>query len=512
MNKDYRVTRFDAKMKIEMKKFFSNNILILIFLLCISGCGKDYLETRPTDEVSEEEAFSTTTNVWAALNGIHRIMYSQIFGVQSQGGQSGNMLYMDIIGEDMVFNSTANTWLRDEYQWIGHRNPTNRMLFYNYQFYYVIIGNANKILANVDQAEGSQEDKDILKGQALVYRAWSYFQMVQLFGERYVAGAANDGFGVPLVLEPKLTVTPRNTVAEVYDQINTDLAQAIELLEGYSRENKSHLNVNIAKGIRARVALTKGDWSAAVENARQARDGFTLMSSNTMLEGFNNYDNAEWMWASRIQSDQTSYFYSFFAYMSANYNSTAIRTNPKSIFSVLYDKISETDIRKKWWDPTGNNTAEFPVPNNGSRYPYMSRKFLVADESLSIGDVPYMRAAEMYLIEAEALARSGDDAAAAEVLHILAVSRDPSYQLSTNSGQALIEEIMVQRRVELWGEGFRFYDLKRTDTALDRTGGNHNATYANSVMEVPAGDKRWQFLIPQDEINNTNGVVVQNPL
>lgn len=231
-----------------------------------------------------------------------------------------------------------------------------------------------------------------------------------------------------------------------------------------------------------------------------------------MLEGFNNYDNGEWIWASRIQSDQTNYFYSFFAYMSSNYNSTAIRTNPKSVFSVLYDRISDTDIRKKWWDPTGENTEEFRVPENGSRYPYMSRKFRVADENLSIGDVPYMRAAEMYLIEAEALARSGNNGEAAQVLYTFAVNRDPSYQRSTNTGEALIDEIMVQRRVELWGEGFRFYDLKRTNSPLDRDGGNHSATNANNLMQVPAGDKRWQFLIPQDEINNTNGLVVQNPL
>ncbi|WP_134088848.1 RagB/SusD family nutrient uptake outer membrane protein [Olivibacter sp. XZL3] len=495
-----------------MKKFFSNSIVMLALLMAMSGCSKDYLETRPTNQVSADEAFSTTTNVWAALNGIHRIMYSQIFGVQAQGGQSGNMLYMDIIGDDMVFNNTSSSWLRNEYQWIGHRNPTERMLYYNYQFYYVIIGNANMILANVDQAEGPEEDKAILRGQALVYRAWSYYQMVQLFGERYVAGAANDGLGVPLVLEPSQEMKPRNTVEEVYTQINADLDAAIPLLEGYTRANKSHLDSHVAKGIKARVALTQGNWELAASNAREARAGFNLMTNAAMLEGFNNYDNQEWMWASRIQSDQTNYFYSFFAYMSSNYNSTVIRTSPKSVFSVLYNRISDTDIRKKWWDPTGENTEEFRVPENGSRYRYMSRKFVVADESLSIGDVPYMRAAEMYLIEAEALARSGNEAAAVDVLYSFAVNRDPSYKRSNNTGEALIDEIMVQRRVELWGEGFRFYDLKRTNSPLDREGGNHSATNANNLMEVPAGDKRWQFLIPQDEINNTNGLVVQNPL
>jgi hypothetical protein len=106
----------------------------------------------------------------------------------------------------------------------------------------------------------------------------------------------------------------------------------------------------------------------------------------------------------------------------------------------------------------------------------------------------------------------GQDAAAATVLYSLAHERDPSYVLSIKTGQALIDEIMVQRRIELWGEGFRFYDLKRTNSPLDRTGANHDGGLTGGVFTIPAGDIQWQFLIPQAEINNSNGVVVQNPL
>jgi hypothetical protein len=141
----------------------------------------------------------------------------------------------------------------------------------------------------------------------------------------------------------------------------------------------------------------------------------------------------------------------------------------------------------------------------------MNRKFRVPNTALSIGDVPLMRASEMFLIEAEAQARNGQDAPARQALFTLAKQRDPNYVISGNSGQALINEIMIQRRVELWGEGFRFYDLKRLNEPLDRTGANHNASLIG-VSQVPAGDITWQFLIPQSELNNTNGVVVPNPL
>jgi hypothetical protein len=236
------------------------------------------------------------------------------------------------------------------------------------------------------------------------------------------------------------------------------------------------------------------------------------MSTTQYMEGFNNYTNPEWIWGYRQQEDQTTYFFSFFAYMSCNFNSTNIRTNPKAINSKLYNLIPNTDIRKQLWDPTGTNT-QFPIPlnPNGSRFPFMNRKFRVANVALSIGDVPLMRSAEMLLIEAEANARNNQEANARQALLTLVRQRDPNYVLSTNSGQALINEIMMHRRVELWGEGFRFYDLKRLNEALDRTGANHNASLVG-VSTVPAGDIRWQFLIPQAELNNTNGVVVQNPL
>lgn len=495
-----------------MKKFINKIVLFAAISAGLASCKKDFLQQSPTDQVATDVAFSTTKNAWAAVNGIHRAMYNQIFGVQSQGGQSGSMLYMDILGEDMVMNTSTNTWLLNEYKWISHRNPSSNMSYYSYMFYYVIIGNANMIIANIDNASGAEADKNAIKGQALTYRAWAYFQMVQLFGDRFVAGQANDGLAVPLVLVPTNEKNKRSTVAEVYNQINTDLDAAIVALTGYTRANKSHLNVNVAKGIKARVALTQQNWPDAIKFAQEARAGFTLMSNAQYMAGFNDYSNPEWIWASRIQSDQTNYFYSFFAYMSANYSSGVIRTSPKSINSALYNTIATTDVRKGLWDPTGTNTA-FPIPTStSSRYRYMSRKFRVADVSLSIGDVPYMRAAEMYLIEAEAQARrGGNDALAAQALYTLAVNRNPSYLLSTNTGAALITEIMNQRRVELWGEGFRFYDLKRTNAALDRTGANHNVTIATE-MNIAANDKMWQFLIPQSEINATNGVVTQNPL
>jgi hypothetical protein len=494
-----------------MKNNIINKIVaVSLVALLGTGCNKDYLQLDPPSTQTPANIFSTTKNAFAAINGIHRMMYVQWYGSQALGGHSGNMLYMEVLGEDFVMTAQANGWFVSEYRWLSHRNDNSTISRFSYGFYYTIIGNANVIIQNIDNAEGPEADKKLIKGQAYAYRAWSYFQMIQLFGERFDKTKANDGLGLSLVLEPQTGALPRSTVAEVYTQINADIDQAITLLNGITRPAKSHLNVNVAKGIKARVALTQQNWPVAAQMASEARQGFSLMSNAQYLAGFSDTGNPEWIWGIDHRDDHPTYFYSFYAYL-GNFSSTNTRGNPKAILSTLYNQISATDVRKQLWDPTGTNTS-FPIVAGGTRFPYMTRKFLLANPGNSNGDLVFMRAAEMYLIEAEALARQGgQEVAARQALFTLAKQRDPNYVLSTNSGQALIDEIMIQRRVELWAEGFRFYDLKRLNLPLDRTGANHNNTLAQKMQE-PAGTLNWQFLIPRTEIEYTLGIVQQNPL
>lgn len=303
----------------------------------------------------------------------------------------------------------------------------------------------------------------------------------------------------------------------MYTQINADPDAAIIHLTGVSaRINKTYINATVAKGFKARVALTMQNWTAAARYASEAKDG-TLMSNNDHLSGFNNLSNVEWMWGANQLPDQLPSFGSFFAYMSGNFNSAHTRPNPKLINSKLHALITVSDIRKKlWWDGTAADLVNFGVMNAASGKPepsaknvrLMHRKFMVKDLNVSAGDIPFMRLAEMYLIEAEAKARDGQFAAAADALFTLAKNRDPNYVKTTKTGQALLDDIMIQRRIELWGEGFRFLDLKRTNSALDRTG-TVATTTLSTVLAIPAGDKRWQFLIPRREIQ-TNPAILQN--
>ena len=242
------------------------------------------------------------------------------------------------------------------------------------------------------------------------------------------------------------------------------------------------------------------DWDNAKKYADAAINSGTnrLMTQEQYKEGFNDASNPEWMWGFEMIADQTLYFYGYMAYMSWNFNSSNIRGCPKCINSKLYDMIPETDVRKTLFDPTGK---AWTMPTSSfKKFPYMNRKFAVKDYTSSVADANYMRLGEMYLIAAEAAAMSNNDAAAQQYLYDLNKTRDDGYQKSTKTGADLLEEIYTYRRIELWGEGHRFLDLKRLNRGLDRNGANHVPAVA-SVMEVPAGDIRWKFAIPQDEID-----------
>ena len=485
----------------------------LVFALLFSSCEEAYLDTTPTASIDAGSAYSTTKNASAAINGIYRSFIVRYLSSQGHSGHPAMMIILDKMGEDLIIGTTAGTngWHANETRWVAHRSDVNTMAQFPWELYYRIIGNANIGIANIDKAVGPAADRNTLKGEALALRAFGYFNLVQLYGKRYDATAKpNTQLGVPLVLEPTTEGKPRNTVEEVYTQINKDLADAAALLTT-SRLNKSHINLSVVKGLQARVALVQQDWANAAKFAAEARAGYVPMTATQYQDGFQDISNSEWMWGFDHLEDQSEFFGAYHSYISCNYNSTVIRTYPNVINNLLYAQIPTTDIRSKMWveTPTATNSV---IPPGGVRPKWLNQKFrLPGTPSTSAqGDVPYMRAAEMYLIEAEARARLNDAAGASQVLFDLVKTRDASYVRSTRTGVALINEILLQRRIELWGEGHRFFDLKRTNAALNRNGTNAIASVA-LIFDVAPGDVRWEFLVPRREIN-ANPAIVQNPL
>ena len=78
------------------------------------------------------------------------------------------------------------------------------------------------------------------------------------------------------------------------------------------------------------------------------------------------------------------------------------------------------------------------------------------------------------------------------------VNRDTAYTTTTNTGAALIEEIMDSRRIELWGEGFRWFDLKRLNLPIHRGGSNYDIAFCG-FLDKAQGEKGWMFEIPKEE-------------
>jgi starch-binding outer membrane protein, SusD/RagB family len=480
-------------------------ILALGYLLVLSSCKKDMLDTGPTGSAGESDIYTTTINAANTINGIYRYLYSR-YDQQNQPGQGGVMLQLDFMGEDI--NQSAATWYTTSGSgtggWVSQKNDASGYVSFPFRLYYRCIGNSNALIENIDNATGPDADKNRLKAEALTMRAWSYFNLVQIFAKRYVAGSVNSQPGLSMPLKTLDLKLPRSTVEEVYTQINKDLGDAMTLFATASAApNKSHLSLNAARAIRARVALTMQDYTNAALYAKQVIDAnvYSLMTNTAYQAGFNSIANTEWIWGAYVQADQGDTFGSYFGQISWDGNTTYVRSRPKRINSALYGLITTTDVRKKMWEPAPT-TVNFPLPlPTYIREPYMSRKFKTR-ELPTIGDVPYIRLAEMYLILAEAYANTaGKEADAKAALFTLAVNRDPSYTLSANTGAALLNEILVQRRVEFWGEGFRFFDLKRLNQALDRTVvPNFVSASVGGVMQVPAGDNRWQFAIPIAEL------------
>lgn len=494
-------------------------LIVLAFFSLIIGCKKDYYNVGPTGDVDEGAIFTTTGNASNVINGIYRYLYSR-YSAQNQPGHGGVMLMLDFMGEDL--HQAVASWYtpgNGTGGWVNQRNDSYLYVEYPFRLYYRCIGNANALIENIDAAIGTDADKKRLKAEALTMRAWAYFNLVQIYAKRYDASTVPNGqLGLSMPLSAADSKLPRSTVEEVYTQIKKDLTDAITAFGTASPppvgpQTKSHLSIRAALAIRARVALTTQDYVNAAAFAKQVVDlgGHSLMTNAAYQTGFNDLSNPEWIWGAYVQDDQGDTFGSYFGQISYDGNTSYIRGVPKRINSALYGQITSTDVRKKMWEPSPT-TANFPLPlTSYTRSPYMSRKFAIRNLP-TIGDVPYIRLAEMYLIMAEAYAKTpGKEVEARQALYTLAVNRDPSYTLSVNTGQALINEIMFHRRVEFWGEGFRFFDLKRLNQSLDRTVvPNFVSASAGGTLQVPAGSNLWQFVIPISEIQ-ANPNSVQNP-
>lgn len=416
------------------------NITIAICCAVLfSAC--DLLDITPKHVVPEEKAFNDVESYEMALNNVFRTLTTPVMNMQTSDFASDD--FSNVIPGYIPTNYYIYNW---DYQ----SQPQPYVWMYQYQLIAcenVLIDNYPIVPAN-NAAEQAKIDQ--IYAQALGLRAWSLFNIAQLYAPHY-NGTNGDEEGIPLKLKLELEYLPKAKLGEVYQQIFSDLEKAESLLteSGYapSANYKAYeFGLDAVRALRARVALFAND----LELAKTASAHFI----NTELLSKENY----WM----LWEDQFGTVNKEILFMTHDLSDTddadlidyhiAYETNAVRLADELVNSFSPGDVRKE---------ASYIGPN---QMPY---KYIVpvnernnqADRNLHY---KHFRLAEQYLIYAEAVLPS-DPAEAMRVLNVLKAKRGAEL-LTAAPDKA---EILKERRRELFTEGLRFYDLKRLSSELN---------------------------------------------
>ena len=504
------------------KNIFKSILFAGIAGLMMVSCSEDYLETSPQSSTSPATIFESVENAKLAVNGLSCMMTHQYLGTQGMNGEGTiKTWYGNYPGND--FQKCNLTGWSNTINGNYHANVSSSYDVYPWYYYYKLIGNANQIICNIDAAEGADNEKNFIKAQALVFRAYSFLMLSQLYCHRWMDTNGGSDTGIVLRIDTSTGDQALASLAETYVQIYADLDEAISLFKasGLKRE-ASHFyepDIDVAYAVYARAALTREDWAVAANYAAMARQGHKLMTEEQYQDGCNT-PNDEWIWGVYEAADQTLYYYSFFAYQGSDSSAGACRTYPCAISKELYNQIPATDARRALWlEPTAAEAKELNAAGRSTGalykrafneygdkmystslvYQYMQYKFRVAFLPGG-GSFSIFRAAEMYLTEAEADCHLGKDADAQKLLEQLNAIHNPEYSCA-KTGADLLTEVKLYRRIDLWGEGFDWFDHKRWGATLERKsikdGGSFHNTFA--IVVPPQGCNEWTWVIPRKE-------------
>lgn len=514
---------------------------LIIVSVALFSCQEE-LDTNPTDSASGDVLFSDIQKANVALNGIYRAMYVadewSANWAPEEFGVTAFILTYDLMGEDMVQNEGGSGWFWYDYRYNVKSDYTGKSgrPYAVWYFYYTLISNANSIIANGENIEGAPSEISSLMGQAYALRAYAYFSLIRFYQQTYIGN--EDAPGVPVYTEPATNISEgrsRGTVAEVYAQIESDIEEALRLLHpdvAAPRTHPSHIDYYVVNGLKANIALEKNDWATAEDAAITAMSGGTAIIPRTQLEkgfAFNDANASSVIWGLKIVADQSTGHDSFFSHMDASTEYYA-QNSRKCISSWLYNQMSDTDVRKNnWWYGTIENESEL-----GTEVSYNQFKFRFSDPTNALGDYILMRHEEMMLIAAEAMCMQQKYSEARTMLTELMAERDPNYDISSKTNTStlttddsngpttpaggsltLLDEIILQRRIELWGEAGRIHDIKRLKTGFTRDfeGSNHADKLITRNTLAPEYDD-FVMAIPQSEFDgnqNMDETADQNP-
>lgn len=559
------------------KNIFVSCVIAALMLPTITSCGGDYLDEEPLTGISDHTVNNSEAGADAAVTGLARQMSCQLADLKNgninfNGELSARTVYGEGLSPDadfseIIYYSTSST------NPSNFRTLTGWWAAWMYDYCYSIVYLANTILSTIPESGELTKNENWLKACALTFRAHAYCRMMQVYAPRWID--SNNGQEYCLVLRLKANQpneAPLNTCNEVYDQMYSDLKEAIELFKNVpdSRANRGdnlfYPDGSVAKGILARLAMLKNDYATAQQMAHEAREGYPLMTAKEYLNGFSTTCKG-WMWAPAMDPLGV-YYWGFGPHYACNGHYVKSWGYTTNMDWNLLSKIKASDIRSQLY--FGPNTVEH-APELAAKYGITKEDFFTVETStpratLSItgsGDAPtgknldmwnfikaygktfasnrpedikgiyptnkygmgigiqykfqglpdgytscwppFMRSEEMLLTEAEAAYMNNDAATAKSCIEELMAVRDDSYEL-TATGDALLAEIKLQRKIELWGEGFSWFDYKRWNEVIDRKAwdpddtencGNWPSKFAKTYD--PTFMNGWRAAIPQSE-------------
>lgn len=514
---------------------------LLLSSLAFSGC--EDMDTLPegkivTSNQKDEIAETNPERVEARVNAIYAqfsLMTPNKGALNAERhndfGYPSVMLFTDTNGNDVVSDDNGYNWTGYDLDY-NDRSQTSLEGQMVWNDMYAIIYASNNVIKDVD-ADTEDATEQYYLGQGLGARAFSYWVLAQLYQFNY-KGNENKPC-VPLITdknmeEAALNGCPRSTVQDVYTQITTDLTLAINLLKSakaakVSRKDKRYISLSVAYGLQARVYLTMHDYPAALtaaDNAIQAaNDEGIFPSSLTEVKkpAFWSVNEKNWMWGIIVsETDEIvdSGIVNWPSHMGSFNYGYANFSGGRQINKDLYSKIPDSDHRKGWWlgsDLKSDNlTAEQQAMITAYGYgAYTQVKFApynnVLETAINANDIPLMRIEEMYLIKAEAEYMS-NGGGTETLINFVQTYRNPEFAPSSSNIQ---EEVFLQRRIELWGEGLNWFDLMRLRKGVDRKGGGY--PNANMVFQIAPDDPVLLWPIPEAELqaNQALSAADQNP-
>ncbi|RKF04583.1 putative outer membrane starch-binding protein [Tenacibaculum lutimaris] len=492
-----------------MKINFLKSIAACAFIALSYSCSEDFLETSPSQFIKSDDVAVSGALKPEVLAGTVNGMYEMMFltgtggdGGHDDFGQKGYDIFSDMLCGDMALSVSTYGWYAGFTDYQSTVDYTNTDNYMPWRYYYRIIRSANLVIDALGGNEAQPTGDNAYNfAQAKAMRAYAYFYLTQFFIEEYNPNTAV----LPIYTEVGQPAQPQSPTSEVFDLIIEDLSQAITMLDGFNRSNKSKINQNVAKSL---LAYTYAAMDTPASN-QMARDlaieviqsgEFPLTTKEETTGGFNDVATGSWMWGADLTTEQGLDLISWWGQMDVFTYSYAWAGDAKAIDSNLYAQINANDVRKGQFHPGSGYYNLLPI----NKFYHPGRE--IGGQRVVVTDYLYMRIDELYLLAAETAAKIGDDTTAHTYLNALLAERfdDPAdyAYVAGLSGQALVDEAYLQTRIELWGEGKSYLAMKRNQATITR-GTNH---YAQSGVSVAYNDDRLTWDIPQAEIQNNPNI------